>query len=565
MKQKIIIYQLLPRLFGNSCQHTVFNGSIEQNGCGKFNDLTNEVLDELKNFGVTHIWLTGIIRHATLTHYPQFGLSASHPDIVKGKAGSPYAICDYYDVDPDLAEDIPSRMDEFEKLIKRIHLLGLKAIIDFVPNHVAREYFSLRLPKGYKNLGETDNNNLSFSPLNNYYYFPGEPFQIHGLMSTAPDRYSEIPAKATGNDRFTPFADINDWYETVKLNYGVDYRNGQKFFHPLPDTWIKMTEILLFWAAKGVDGFRCDMAGMVPVHFWQYSISQVKSEFDRIIFIAELYEPSKYRDYLETGFFDFLYDKAGLYDALRSVIEGKSSTQVISDVWKSLEGQDDKMVRFLENHDEQRIASGYFATDPWKALPAMVISSLMNQGPVLLYSGQEFGEPAAGTEGYSGDDGRTTIFDYATVPELQKWYNNGRCDGQYLSEAQRLLRQAYSDLLHLAQNYPIFSNGYLYDLMWVNDNIPDRDKIFAFLRYGGSADEDVLLVVTCFDETVREIQIKIPEHALQTIGFDARQRIMVSGIEPHGIIPGIFLCSQVITIGLKVLLNKPGYAILALS
>ncbi|MFA5814984.1 MAG: alpha-amylase family protein [Bacteroidales bacterium] len=565
MNQKIIIYQLLPRLFSNTCQNPVYNGTIEQNGCGKFNDITHEVLTELRSFGVTHIWLTGIIRHATLSHYPQFGLPASHPDIVKGKAGSPYAVNDYYDVDPDLAVDIPSRMAEFELLLHRIHIQGLKAIIDFIPNHVARDYYSRQLPKGSKNLGEADNKDLSFSPSNNYYYFPGESFQVRGLTSEAPDRFVEIPAKATGNDVFRSDPDIHDWYETVKLNYGIDYQNRQCYFHPLPDTWVKMTGILLFWSGKGVDGFRCDMAGMVPVDFWQYAISQVKREYQQIIFIAELYEPLKYRDYLETGFFDYLYDKVGLYDALRSVVIGKSSTRAITSVWKSMDGMDNSMLRFLENHDEQRIASGYFAGNPWKAIPAMAIASLMNQGPVLIFSGQEVGEPAAGSSGFSGDDGRTSSFDYAIMPEFQKWFNNGRCDGQNLSDNQRLLRKTYAGLLRLAQEYPVFFNGYLYDLMWVNEDIPDRDQIFAFLRYGGTMEEEVFMVVASFDPTILQIKIKIPEHAMNTVGFGSRQRITVKGIHPEQSYSETLLFSQIASVGIKVTFNPTGYCVYSLS
>jgi glycosidase len=564
MKQKIIIYQLLPRLFSNSSQNPVFNGSIEQNGCGKFNDITNEVLVELRSFGITHIWLTGIIRHATLTRYPKFGLPASHPDIVKGNAGSPYAVNDYYDVDPDLAVDVSSRMTEFEQLLHRIHNLGLKAIIDFIPNHVAREYCSIQLPKGQKNLGETDNKDLAFSSSNNFYYLPGESFYVRGSTDERTNRYVEVPARATGNDVFRGDPDISDWYETVKVNYGIDYRNRQNHFYPLPDTWVKMTGILMFWSGKGVDGFRCDMAGMVPVDFWHYAISHVKCEYPQIIFIAELYEPDKYREYLEKGFFDYLYDKAGLYNALRLVIRGESSTRAISSVWHMLQGIDDQMIRFLENHDEQRIASKYFAGDPWKAIPAMAVTTLMNQGPVLLYAGQEVGEPATGRSGFSGDDGRTSIFDYTVIPELLKWFNHGCCDGRNLSEHQRLLRKAYSDLFGLVHEHPVFSNGYLYDLMWMNEDIPHRDKIFAFLRYGGIMEEEVFLVVACFDDLVSSTRIKIPEHAMNTVGFGSKRRLTTRCIYPEKTSSETLLFTQVVSIGINIRFNQAGYAIFGL-
>jgi len=572
MKQKIIIYQLFPRLFGNSNISPVFNGSIEQNGCGKFNDITDIVLKELNNLGVTHIWLTGIIRHATLSHYPEYGLSASHPDIVKGKAGSPYAITDYFDIDPDLAVEVPLRMAEFEQLIQRIHNQGLKVIIDFVPNHVARDYHSKELPEGFRNLGEDDDITQSFSASNNFYYFPRESLLIRGLDVQTPDRYAEIPAKATGNDVFHSDPDVNDWYETIKLNYGIDYLNHYNPYNnynnhnlpPSPSTWIKMTQILLFWASQGIDGFRCDMAGMVPVEFWHYAISQVKSEYSNTIFIAELYEPAKYRDYLENGYFDYLYDKVGMYDSLRSVITG-SSTRLITKVWQMLEGMDDLMVRFLENHDEQRIASPFFAGNPLKAIPAMVVAALMNQGPVLVYNGQEVGEPAAGAAGFSGDDGRTSIFDYSAMPELQKWFNNGKCDGANLLEEQQLLRKSYSEILNLAKQNPLFSNGCLYDLMWVNEENPNRDRIFAFLRYGGASQEEALIVVVAFDENIKETTIRIPEHALNTIGFGSKQKFTVQQLLPGEASTVTLLFSQVVTIGIRIMLPKNGYNILQIT
>lgn len=81
------------------------------------------------------------------------------------------------------------------------------------------------------------------------------------MKGAAAEAYKEYPAKATGNNRFDAYPNINDWYETVKLNYGIDYQNGNTpHFNPIPDTWTKMLDILLFWAGKNIDGFRCDMA-----------------------------------------------------------------------------------------------------------------------------------------------------------------------------------------------------------------------------------------------------------------------------------------------------------------
>ena len=313
---KMIIYQVFTRLFGNNRIPTRVNGSIHDNGCGKMADFTTKALNEIKKLGATHIWYTGIIEHATQTSYADSGITPDHPAVVKGKAGSPYAIKDYYDVDPDLATKVPNRKQEFQNLVNRTHKAGLKVIIDFVPNHVARQYHSDAKPQGVTDLGENDDTHLAFSPQNNFYYVPGTPLQGHiDLHQNAPTAYEEMPAKATGNDRFDAWPAQNDWYETVKLNYGVDYLGGRScHFDPVPDTWVKMRDILLYWAATGIDGFRCDMAEMVPVAFWHWAIPQVKEAHPALIFIAEVYNPGEYRNYIHEGHFDYLYDKVGLYD-----------------------------------------------------------------------------------------------------------------------------------------------------------------------------------------------------------------------------------------------------------
>ena len=565
MKGKIIVYQLMPRLFGNSRFPVRFNGNLGENGCGKFNDISNAALAGLRQLGVTHIWLTGVIRHSTQTDYAHFGLPSSHPDIVKGKAGSPYAINDYYDLDPDLACHVPDRWKEFDELINRIHQNGFKVIIDFVPNHVARDYYGKPPQAGSETLGKNDNKNVTFSPSNNFYYMPGEWLTISGLDHTVAEPYREYPARATGNDVFRPDPNKEDWYETVKLNYGYDYANRSSHFHPLPDTWIKMTGILLFWSARGIDGFRCDMAGMVPVEFWQYALRQVKTEYPEMLFIAELYEPQRYRNYLETGLFDYLYDKVGWYDAARQVIAEKASTRLFTGVWQKLEGMDNQMLRFLENHDEQRIASKQFAGDPVLALPAFALAAFMHSGPVMLYSGQEVGEPAAGANGFSGDDGRTSIFDYGSMPELCKWYNGGLCDGGLLSVYQVNLRNSYARILNLAESLPHFSQGSFYDLMWVNEDNPFRDRIFAFLRYGGSVQEEILLVAVSMDRAISSFTVRIPEHALEMAGIGGRQRYSVRDISPEtGNLQGV-LNSQLTSSGIRIKTSEDGYSILGIS
>lgn len=391
-QEKIIIYQVFTRLFGNNSLRCKPNGSLEENGCGKMADFTTKALNEIRTLGATHIWYTGIIEHATQTNYTRYGIKPDHPAVVKGKAGSPYAIKDYYDVDPDLATSIPDRMKEFENLVKRSHKAGLKVIIDFVPNHVARQYGSDAKPEGVTDLGEKDDVTKAFSPNNNFYYIPNTKLEGNiDLHRGAAEPYIEFPAKATGNDRFDAWPNSNDWYETVKLNYGIDYLNGHSHhFEPIPDTWVKMRDILLFWSAKGIDGFRCDMAEMVPVEFWGWVIPQIKAEHPKLIFIAEVYNPGEYRNYLFNGKFDYLYDKVGLYDTLRAITCGWESATAIPQRWQSLGGIEKRMLNFLENHDEQRIASDYFAGNGSKAIPAMIVSACMNTNPVMITSGRNW-------------------------------------------------------------------------------------------------------------------------------------------------------------------------------
>ena len=391
--RKVLIYQIFTRLYGNRNTTRKENGTIAENGCGKFADFSTTVLNRIASLGITHVWYTGILRHATQTIYSEYGIPRQHPAVVKGRAGSPYAITDYYDVDPDLAVDVTHRMQEFEELVARTHEVGLKVIIDFVPNHVARQYHSICKPEGVKDLGETDIPEHGFDPQNNFYYCPGQRFTPYfDLYHGEAEPYLEEPAKATGNDHFDNAPGQNDWYETVKLNYGVDYYAGRVgHFHPMPDTWQKMTDILLFWAAKGVDGFRCDMAEMVPAEFWAYATQEVKKRYPDIVFVGEVYNPNEYRRYLAAGF-DWLYDKVGMYDTMRAIICGQQSTQAISWAWQQTDDIRDHMLYFLENHDEQRIASDFFAADGRKGFPAFAASLLMQKNPVMLYAGQEYGE-----------------------------------------------------------------------------------------------------------------------------------------------------------------------------
>lgn len=532
MNRKPIIYQLFPRLLTNNNPSCIPNGTISQNGCGKMNRITDTVLNSIKELGVTHVWYTGIIEHATKTDYSAEGiLPPDNPHVVKGQAGSPYAIKDYYDVDPDLAESVPDRMKEFEQLVARTHDAGLEVIIDFVPNHTARHYHSDCAPSGVEDFGAHDDTDKFFDPNNNYYYITRQLFAPSFDLGSGKKAYVEFPAKATGNDCFSAFPGINDWYETVKLNYGRDPGDGSSHFDPIPDTWFKMLNILRFWASKGVDAFRCDMVFMVPLEFWQWAIPNVKDRYPRVKFIAEIYDVGLYRDFIFTGGFDYLYDKVNLYDTLRGIQCSNYSAATITNCWQTVEGIQQNMLNFLENHDEQRFGSKFYAGDPAKVIPSLVVSSMISTGPMMIYAGQELGEQATDSEGFSGYDGRTTIFDYWSVPTLRRWYNDGCPDGSQLTPREKWLRQKYSTILGLCNRERAISEGRFYDLMYVNYHNPTLNphRQYAFLR---SCDGVTLIIAVNFSESSCDLAINIPRHAIEMLNIPegyVTAREMISG------------------------------------
>ena len=514
--EKVIIYQIFTRLFGNRNVSRRERGTIAENGSGKFADLSQEVLKDIAQMGVSHVWYTGVIRHATQTDYSAYGIPRQHPAVVKGKAGSPYAITDYYDVDPDLAMDVNQRMQEFEQLVERTHKAGLKVIIDFVPNHVARQYKSICKPKRVKDLGETDNALHGFDPQNNFYYCPGQRFSPYfDLYQGETEPYLEMPAKATGNDHFDNAPGQNDWYETVKLNYGVDYYAGRfGYFDPIPDTWLKMTDILLFWAKKGIDGFRCDMAEMVPAEFWAYATQKVKKKFKNIIFMGEVYNPYEYRRYLASGF-DWLYDKVGMYDIMRNVICHHAPTSAITYAWQQTDDIRNHMLYFLENHDEQRVASDFFAADGRRGVPGMMVSLLLQQNPFMLYAGEEYGERGMDREGFSGNDGRTTIFDYWSIDTLCRAAQNK------LTETEQQLFDIHKKTMLLAREEKAVTTGVSFDLMYVNGHL---ERQYAFLR---KADNELLLVVANFEDHDVVIDVNIPAHAFDFMQMKEKNAIAI--------------------------------------
>ncbi len=530
MTHKPIIYQVFTRLYGNRNTTRKEWGSVEENGTGKFSDFDSKTLKAIKQMGVSHIWYTGVIRHASQTDFSKFGIPTQHPSVVKGKAGSPYAICDYYDVDPDLADNVNDRMREFEALISRTHKAGLKMFIDFVPNHVARQYLSIAKPKGVVDLGADDDQNQGFNPQNNFYYCPGQSLDLSSILESADtysdviniglpslreraggeaetsfSSYSEFPAKATGNDHFDNRPGVNDWYETVKLNYGIDYWTHYGHFDPIPDTWKKMTGILLFWAAKGVDGFRCDMAEMVPAAFWAYATREVKAKYPEILFMGEVYNPAEYRNYIHSGF-DWMYDKVGMYDTMRAVTCGYASATAIAGAWQSVDDIKEHMVYFLENHDEQRVASDFFAGDAKKGIPAMVASVLMKSSPFMLYAAEEYGEKGMDKEGFSGRDGRTTIFDYWSIDTLC------RAASGELTDEEKYVYQMHEKTMQIARKEKAV-DGDFYDLMYVNpwSEHFDNNKQYAFLR---KKEDELLFVVVNFDDKDVDIKVRIAPHAM---------------------------------------------------
>ena len=519
MEKRQIIYQLLPRLFTNYNEHCVPNGSLQQNGSGKMNYITPEVLSAIKELGVTHVWYTGIIEHSHDADYTRYGIDRNNAFITKGKAGSPYAITDYYDVDPDIAEDVVHRMDEFEALVKRTHQAGMKVIIDFVPNHVGRQYHSDAAPKGIKDFGADDDPEYFFKETNDFYYITRQLFSPQIEMGEGDEFYNEFPAKASGNDCFTAFPTRNDWYETVKLNYGVDYGDGSRHFDPIPRLWFKMLHILRFWAAKGIDGFRCDMVFMVPLEFWEWAIPQVKALYPNVLFIGEIYDVNLYREFIYRGKFDYLYDKVNLYDTLRGIQCNNFSAAQITNCWQSVEGIGEKMLNFLENHDEQRFASDFYAGNGDMVIPSLIVSAMISTGPVMIYAGQELGERGMDAEGFSGCDGRTTIFDYWSIPSLRRWLNNGKPGNERLTLKERRLREEYARILNLCNTEKALREGKLFDLMYVNYNNPTLNPHwqYAFIRHAGN---ETLFIAVNFGFESCNAHIIVPQHAFEILDMN---------------------------------------------
>ncbi|WP_370637780.1 alpha-amylase family glycosyl hydrolase [Flavobacterium wongokense] len=536
--KKDVVYQVFTRLFGNKNTTNKPWGTIEENGVGKFNDFTDTALQEIKKLGVTYIWYTGVPHHDVIRDYTKYGISNDDPDVVKGRAGSPYAVKDYYNVNPDLAVNPARRLEEFEGLIKRTHNNGLKVIIDIVPNHIARNYHSLSNPKGVTDFGAEDNTSVEYARNNNFYYIPGKAFEVPTSDSYKPlngeknplidGKFNEFPAKWTGNGSRQAKPDINDWYETVKVNYGIkpdgskdfpelpagydekDYKAHYAFWQDkdVPSSWKKFRDIALYWTAKGVDGFRYDMAEMVPYEFWSYMNSAIKMKNPKAFLMAEVYNPKEYRNYIKLGKMDYLYDKVETYDHLKAVIQGKVMPDPLSDIQKGMADIEHHMLHFLDNHDEQRLASPDFAGTPEKGKPMMVVSATISSSPTMIYFGQEVGEEGA-VDGGFGKPTRTSIFDYVGVPNHQRWMNGGKFDGGKLTASEKQLRDFYKRLL----NFTLKSDalmGKFQEIQTVNrENTLHYDPgMYSYVRW---SDKEKLIIVVNFSwVTTSSFELKVP-------------------------------------------------------
>ncbi|HEX8576734.1 MAG TPA: alpha-amylase family glycosyl hydrolase [Flavobacterium sp.] len=537
-ENKIVVYQVFTRLFGNKNTTNKPWGTIEENGVGKFNDFTDKALLAIKDLGATHIWYTGVPHHALIRDYTAIGISNDDPDVVKGRAGSPYAVKDYYNVNPDLAVNPAKRLEEFEALIARTHKNGLKLIIDIVPNHIARKYEGKTNPSGVRDFGADDNTSVEYARDNNFYYILGQAFQVpvsdtykplNGEKNPLIDgTFKENPAKWTGNGSRMARPDVNDWYETVKINYGIrpdgskdfpelpanfDKKTTQEHYafwkdKSVPSSWTKFRDIALYWINKGVDGFRYDMAEMVPYEFWSYMNSAIKMKNPNAFLLAEVYNPKEYRNYIHFGKMDYLYDKVELYDKLKEIVQGKSNPDPITDIQNGLADIEHHMLHFLDNHDEQRLASPEFAGSPEKGKPLMVVSATISTSPVMVYFGQEVGE-AGNENGGFGTRSRTSIFDYVGVPNHQRWMNGGAFDGGQLSQKEKDLRDFYKRLLNFTVKSSALTGKYK-EIQSANRSSTSGydDAIYSYVRY---SDTEKLIIVTNFsDNAPGNFELKVP-------------------------------------------------------
>lgn len=462
--------EMAPRIYALPIRH--FIGALdgpdrcrgfERVVSGKFSSLSGPALNSIRELGFTHLWLIGVVRHATGRDWSEIGLPPDPPDVLKGRAGSPFAIRDSFDVCPDHADDPSFRMDEFKACVDRVHDSGMRVIIDFVPNHVARTYASVVRPE--LDFGTNDDKSRFHAPGNHFYYLPGEgPLRLPWAGKTEPgDRYrGEVEvARVTGNNVASPAPGPDDWFETCKLNYGWDYRRGRDAASEVNEesgdmhgTWQRMDAVLAHWQGLGVDGFRCDMAHWIPGSFWRWAIRRARERNPDSFFVAEAYanDPGgtiagDMAAVLIRAGFDLVYDHDA-YRMIRGVLEGPKWANDLDAVLQS-GGNGRTRVRYVENQDEVRVAhpgnwGGGGARLGWTAAAVLWLAG---QSAPLLFAGQEVGASSSAT-GMGGDGaGRFPLFEYGSIPELEGWINGGRYDGSRLTVGERELREAYRRLL----------------------------------------------------------------------------------------------------------------------
>jgi glycosidase len=542
-----VIYQLVVRLFGNTNETRATDGTITQNGSGHFADITDTALRELHSLGATHIWLTGAIRQATLTDWSSVDpmLAADDPDVVKGRAGSFYAIRDYYDVSPDLAVDPAHRMDEFDALVARIHAAHMEVVIDLVPNHVSRAYHSIVHPEW--DFGASDDQTHFFLASNDFFYVSGGPLHLSHPSSWNPsgvvfdglfareDGSAGHVARATGNDAATLTPSATDWYETVKLDYGADFTSSTTAFTPMPTTWTLIDHVLAYWQARGVDGFRCDFAHYVPDPAWQWLLAQARARDPHAFFFAEAYD--RLPTLIGDGF-DAVYDYVA-YNTVKDMYLGRAQQSDLDGVYGALGDPDrNHYVHYLENHDERRIASPIVTTGgngdsgfggASAAHQLAPIQYLWSGGPLLLLNGQEVGELGAGVEGFGGEDGRTTIFDYWSMPSMVAWVNGGAFDGGRLDAPSTALRAWYRDLFALAQDPAITSNRYwgleYFDRTSMFADCPDA--FFTFARFEPNGARLIVVVANFAPSSATSGRIRIPMDLAAAAGLPATRVLTV--------------------------------------
>jgi hypothetical protein len=208
-----------------------------------------------------------------------------------------------------------------------------------------------------------------------------------------------------------------------------------------------------------------------------------------------------------------LYDKVETYDHLKAVIQGKTWPDGLSDIQNRMADIEHNMLHFLDNHDEQRLASPEFAGSAQKGKPMMVVSATISSSPTMIYFGQEVGEAGNENAGF-GTHSRTSIFDYIGVPNHQRWMNQGKFDGGQLSEDEKDLRDFYKRLLNFSINSSALM-GKFQEIQTANRGItPGYDiAIYAYTRW---SDTEKLIVVTNFySQASSNFELRIPADIIQ--------------------------------------------------